>query len=47
MACAPGRPESMRFEVVEKATPAFDGKAVRKQVTIHFGPRPTTPRWIY
>jgi hypothetical protein len=34
---APVRPESMRFEVVEPATPAFEGKAVRKQVTIHFG----------
>jgi (4-O-methyl)-D-glucuronate---lignin esterase len=40
---APGRPESMRFEVVEKATPAFDGKAVRKQVTIHFGPGADDP----
>ena len=35
----------MRFEVVEKATPAFDGKAIRKQVTIHFGDDESTPRW--
>jgi hypothetical protein len=30
-------PRDVRFEVVEPATPAFDGKAIRKQVTIHFG----------
>ena len=26
----------MTFEVVEKGTPAFDGKAIRRQVTVHF-----------
>src|SRR5262245_11363623 len=30
-------PRDIRFEVVEPATPALDGKAIRKQVTIHFG----------
>jgi len=33
---APGKPSAMRFEVVEDATPAFDGKAIRKQIRIHF-----------
>lgn len=34
---SPERVESVSFEVVEEATPAFDGKALRKQVAIHFG----------
>ncbi len=33
---APGRPADMTFEVFDRGTPAFDGKAIRKQVTIHF-----------
>ncbi len=33
---APDRPKDMRFEVVEQSGSAFDGKAVRRQVTIHF-----------
>jgi hypothetical protein len=33
---APGRPAGMKFDVVEKDTPAFDGKALRRQVTIRF-----------
>lgn len=33
---APGRPADMHFEVTEKASPAFDGKAIRSQVTIYF-----------
>jgi hypothetical protein len=32
---APGRPADESFEVTDKGTPALDGKAVRKQVTIH------------
>ncbi|MBE2216322.1 MAG: acetylxylan esterase [Opitutaceae bacterium] len=32
----PGRPPGLRFEVTDPGTPAFDGKAVRRQVTIHF-----------
>jgi hypothetical protein len=32
----PGRPEKMSFDVFDKGTPAYDGKAVRKQVTIYF-----------
>ncbi len=33
---SPGRPADMSFDVLDKATPAFDGKAVRRQVTIYF-----------
>jgi len=33
---SPGRPADMSFEVFDKATPAFDGKAIRRQVTIYF-----------
>ncbi len=31
---APGKPAGMRFDVFDKGTPAFGGKALRKQVTI-------------
>ncbi len=31
----PPRPEAMTFDVFDKGTPAFDGKALRKQVTIY------------
>jgi hypothetical protein len=34
---APGRPTDMTFDVFEKGAPAFDGKAIRRQVTVHFG----------
>jgi hypothetical protein len=33
---APGRPEAMSFDVHDKGTPAFESKALRKQVTIYF-----------
>jgi hypothetical protein len=33
---APERPAKMHFEVTEKAAPAFDGKATRRQVTVYF-----------
>ncbi len=33
---APGRPKEMSFDVFEKGAPAFDGKAIRRQVTIYF-----------
>jgi len=33
---SPGRPADMSFDVFDKATPAFDGKATRRQVTICF-----------
>jgi hypothetical protein len=32
----PKRPADMSFDVFEKGTPAFDGKAIRRQVTIYF-----------
>jgi len=40
---APAKPRAMRFEVVEEGTPAFDGKAIRKQVRIHFGDEESSP----
>ena len=33
---APGRPAGMTFEISEKGTPALDGKAIRRQVIVHF-----------
>ena len=33
---APGRSETMSFDVFDEGTPAFDGRAVRRQVTIYF-----------
>ncbi len=33
---SPGRPKDMTFEVFEKAGSAFNGKAIRRQVTIYF-----------
>jgi hypothetical protein len=33
---APGRPADESFDVFDKGTPALDGKAIRKQVTIYF-----------
>jgi hypothetical protein len=32
----PKRPSNLAFDVFDKGTPAFDGKALRKQVTIYF-----------
>src|SRR6185312_15693665 len=31
---APGRPAQESFEVVDKGTPALDGKAIRKEINI-------------
>lgn len=33
---APDRPSAMTFDVFDRGTPALGGKAVRRQVTIHF-----------
>jgi hypothetical protein len=33
---APGRPKDLTFEVFDKGTPALEGKAVRRQVTVYF-----------
>ena len=32
----PGRPASMTFDVFDKGTPVFNGKAIRKQVAVQF-----------
>ncbi|QMV17439.1 acetylxylan esterase [Granulicella sp. 5B5] len=32
---APGRPSAERFEITDKGTPALNGTAIRKQITIH------------
>lgn len=32
----PGRPADMTFNVFDKGTPAYNGKAIRKQVTVYF-----------
>ena len=32
----PPKPPQLRFDVFDAGTPAFDGKALRKQVTIYF-----------
>jgi len=41
---SPERPAGMTFDVFEKGTPAFDGKAIRKQVTIYFSPDKSGPK---
>jgi hypothetical protein len=41
---APGRPADMTFEVFDKGTPVFDGKGVRRQVTIYFSKNKTGPK---
>lgn len=40
---APGKPADESFEVTDKGTPALDGKAIRKQVTIHLSKDPSAP----
>jgi len=39
----PGRPADESFEVTDRGTLALDGKAIRKQVTIHLSKDPTWP----
>ena len=41
---SPGRPASMSFEVFDKGTPALDGKATRRQVTIYFSADKAGPK---
>jgi len=41
---APGRPAEMSFEVFDKGTPAMDGKAIRKQITIYFTSNKNGPK---
>lgn len=41
---SPGRPANMSFDVFDKGTPALDGKALRRQVTIYFSPDKNGPK---
>jgi hypothetical protein len=41
---SPGRPAGMSFDLFDKGTPALDGKAIRRQVTIHFSPDKKGPK---
>lgn len=38
------KPKGTVFDVFDKGTPALDGKAIRKQVTIHFSPDKDGPK---
>ena len=40
----PGRPAEESFDVTDKGTPALDGKAIRRQVTISFSKDETWPK---
>jgi len=40
---APGRPKDESFEVIEKATAALDGKAIRRRVDVHLSSDKTAP----
>jgi hypothetical protein len=41
---SPGRPAGMSFDVFDKGTPALEGKAVRRQVTVFFSKDRKGPR---
>ena len=41
---APGRPAGMSFDVFDKGTPALDGKAIRRQVTVYFSADKAGPK---
>jgi hypothetical protein len=40
----PGRPAGMSFDVFDKGTPAFEGRATRKQVTVFFSQDKSGPK---
>ncbi len=40
----PDRPADMSFDVFDKGTPAFEGKAIRRQVTIYFSKDKAGPK---
>ncbi len=44
---AMGNPEDVSFTVFDKGTPVFEGKALRKQVTMKFGKGPQADLLIY
>src|SRR6266853_6088633 len=41
---SPGRPPAMSFDVFDKGTPALDGKAIRRQVTVYFSADKSGPK---
>src|SRR5947209_12566194 len=41
---SPGRPPEMTFDVFDKGTPAFDGKATRRQITVYFSADKAGPK---
>ena len=41
---SPERPADMTFDVFDKGTPVFDGKAIRKQITIYFSADKSGPK---
>ena len=41
---SPGRPAGMSFDLFDKGTPALEGKAIRKQVTIYFSADKSGPK---
>ena len=41
---SPGRPKDMSFDVFDKGTPALDGKALRRQVTVYFSKDKNGPK---
>jgi hypothetical protein len=41
---SPGRPADMSFDVFDKGTPALDGKAMRRQVTLYFSADKAGPK---
>ncbi len=41
---SPGRPKAMSFDVWDKGTPAFNGKAIRRQITVRFSADKAGPK---
>jgi hypothetical protein len=41
---SPRRPAGMSFDIFDKGTPAFEGKAIRRQVTVYFSPDKNGPK---
>ena len=41
---SPSRPVDMSFDLFDKGTPALEGKAIRKQVTVHFSRNKSGPK---
>jgi hypothetical protein len=41
---SPGRPKDMSFDVFDKGTPVFEGKALRRQVTVYFSKDKAGPK---